>query len=120
MIFKGISKVFSLSNEQQYKTIGQFLDEMATLYGLEKLQGLGYNWKDDKITYAIGLKDDCIKGYNVSIELPDNGWVRIEGKTDNLKQLYDEIYKDGMLRFEIETFYENGNCEIRYCRAENQ
>ena len=120
MLFKGISKVFSLSNEQQYETIGQFWDEMAMLYGLENLQGWGYNWKDNTISYAIGLKNDCIKGYNVSIELPDNGWGRIEGKTDNLKQLYDEIYKDGVLRFEIETFYENGSCEIRYYRAVNQ
>lgn len=120
MEFKGISKVFSLSNEQQYETIGRFWDEMAMLYGLENLQGLGYNWKDNKISYAIGLKNGHIKGYNVSVALPDNGWVRIEGKTDNLKQLYDEIYKDGVLLFEIETFYENGNCEIRYYRAANQ
>jgi len=120
VVFKGISKVFSLSNEQQYETIGQFWDEMAMIYGLENLQGLGYFWKDNKISYAIGLKNGYIKGYNVSIELPDNGWVRVEGKTDNLKQMYDKIYKDGALQFEIETFYENGNCEIRYYRTANQ
>ena len=120
MVFKGISKVFSLSNEQQYETIGQFWDEMAMIYGLENLQGLGYFWKDNKISYAIGLKNGYIKGYNVSIELPDNGWVRVEGKTDNLKQMYDKIYKVGALQFEIETFYENGNCEIRYYRTANQ
>ena len=120
MVFKGISKVFSLSNEQQYETIGQFWDEMAMIYGLENLQGLGYSWKDSQISYAIGLKNGCIKGYNVSVELPDNGWVRMEGRTDNLKQLYDEIYRDGVLQFEIETFYENGNCEIRYYRTANQ
>ena len=120
MVFTGISKVFSLSNEQQYETIGQFWDEMAAIYGLENLQGLGYNWKDGQITYAIGLKNGCIEGCNVSVELPDNGWVRAEGKTDDLKQMYDEIYKDGALQFEIETFYENGNCEIRYYRAVNQ
>jgi len=120
VIFKGISRVFSLSNEQQYETIGLFWDEMAMLYGLENLQGLGYNWKDNRISYAIGLKGGCIKGYNMSIELPDNGWVRIEGKTASLKQLYDEIYKDGVLDFEIETFFENGTCEIMYYRAANQ
>ena len=120
MVFKGISKVFSLSNEQQYETIGQFWDEMAMLYGLENLQGLGYSWKDSQISYAIGLKNGCIKGCNVSVELPDSGWVRMEGRTDNLKQLYDEIYKDGVLQFEIETFYENGNCEIMYYRPANQ
>ncbi len=120
MIFKGISKVFSLSKEQQYETIGQFWDEMALIYGLENLHGLGYNWKDNSISYAIGLKNGCIEGYNVSIDLPDSGWASVEGKTDNLKQIYDELYKDGVLQFEIETFYENGNCEIRYYRAVNQ
>lgn len=120
MVFIGISKSFSLTDEQQYETIGQFWDEMAMLYGLENLQGLGYHWQDNKISYAIGLKNDCIKGYNVSIELPDDGWMTVEGKTDCLKQIYDEIYKGGSLQFEIETFYENGNCEIRYYRPANQ
>ena len=119
MVFNGISKVFSLSNEEQYETIGQFWDELAAIYGLENLQGLGYNWKGNTISYAIGLKNDYIKGCNVSMALPDDGWVIVEGKTDNLKQLYDKIYEGGRLQFEIETFYENGNCEIRYYREPN-
>ena len=56
MIFKGISKVFSLVNEEQYNTIGQFWDEMSNKYGLENLQGLGLNWNDNKMEYIIGLK----------------------------------------------------------------
>ena len=117
MIFCGITKDFCLTNEQQYDTIGLFWDELASLYGLENLQGLGYNWKDNKISYAIGLKSGCIKGCNFHIELPDKDWITTKGKTDNLKQIYDEIYKDGVLQYEIETFDENGNCEIRYRRA---
>lgn len=119
MVFKGISKDFLLTDEQQYETIGQFWDEMAQIYGLENLQGLGYKWQNNKISYAIGLKEACIKNYNVSIALPDDGWVKVEGKTDRLKQIYDEIYTDGALQFEIEMFFENGNCEIRYYRSEN-
>ena len=117
MVFIGITKDFSLANEQQYDTIGQFWDEMANLYGLENLQGLGYKWKDNMISYAIGLKKDFIPGYNLCLELPDLGWVTVKGKTDNLKQMYDEIYKDGALQYEIETFDEQGNCEIRYYRS---
>ena len=116
MVFNGISKNFLLNNEQQYDTIGQFWDEMAAVYGLENLQGLGYCWENNKLSYAIGLKNGCIEGYNCSIELPDSGWTLLKGKTDSLKQLYDEIYKDGILQYEIETFYENGNCVIRYYR----
>ena len=120
MLFKGISKVFSLADEQQYETIGRFWDEMAIIYGLENLQGLGHAWQDNKIAYAIGLKNDRIAGHNVVIELPDEGWMIAEGKTDRLKQIYDEIYKGGPLQFEIETFYENGSCEIRYYRKADQ
>lgn len=117
MVFIGISKDFCLINEQQYDTIGQFWDELAMVYGLENLQGLGYNWKDNKISYAIGLKNGCIKGCNLHIALPDQDWITVKGKTDSLKQIYDEIYKDGVLQYEIETFDENGNCEIKYYRA---
>ena len=116
MIFKGISKEFSLLNEDQYNTIGDFWDEMAALYGLENLQGLGYDWCGAQMSYAIGLKEGCIKGADVSISLPDDGWICAEGKTDHLKELYDEIYKDGALTFEIETFFENGRCQIWYYR----
>ena len=95
MLFIGISKEFSLLNEDQYNTIGDFWDEMALIYGLENLQGLGYLWKDNKISYAIGLKVGKIKDFNLSIELPDENWTEVHGKTTNLKEIYDEIYKSG-------------------------
>ena len=116
MIFQGISKEFSLINEGQYDTIGRFWDEISARYGLENLQGLGYKWQKGKIFYAIGLKKGCIEGCNLTIELPDEGWTSVKGKTDELKHLYDEIYKGGFLTFEIETFEENGDCEIKYYR----
>ena len=116
MLFKGISKEFSLLNEEQYNTIGDFWDEMALLYGLENLQGLGYKWVDNKIFYAIGLKVGEIKDYNLCIELPDTNWTIANGKTENLKEIYNEIYKSGSLKYEIETFTENGECQIKYYR----
>ena len=116
MIFKGISREFSLENNDQYNTIGNFWDEMALLYGLENLQGLGYKWADNKIHYAIGLKVGDIKGYNLCIELPDEPWTIVHGKTDDLKKIYDEIYQAGALTYEIETFDENGECQIKYYR----
>ena len=116
MIFKGITKEFSLLNNDQYNTIGNFWDEMALLYGLENLQGLGYKWTGSKIHYAIGLKVGDIKDFNLSIELPDMGWIIVDGKTDKLKEIYDKIYKNGPLTYEIETFTENGNCRIKYYR----
>lgn len=117
MVFYGISKDFLLTDAQQYETIGLFWDEMAALYGLENLRGLGYRWQDNKISYAIGLKNGCIENHNLSITLPDNGWTQVLGKTNSLKELYDDIYKDGALQFEIETFYNSGKCEISYYRS---
>lgn len=116
MIFEGITRDFSLAGQQQYETIGQFWDEMADKYGLENLQGLGYGWQNGVISYAIGLKEGCIDGCNATITVPDDGWVKVLGKTDDLKQIYNEIYKYGALKFEIETFYDDGSCEILYYR----
>ena len=116
MLFIGISREFSLENEDQYNAIGAFWDEMSFLYGLENLIGLGYKWKDNKISYAIGLKLGQIKDHNFSIELPDDGWDIVKGKTDELKNIYDKIYLDGALKYELETFTEEGECLIKYYR----
>lgn len=116
MLFKGISRDFSLLNEDQYNTIGGFWDEMALRYGLENLRGLGYKWANGKIFYAIGLKIGEIEGFNLSIELPDDGWTVVEGETDRLREIYNEIYRSGALKYEIETFDEGGKCQIKYYR----
>jgi predicted transcriptional regulator YdeE len=116
MVFTGIFKVFNLTNQQQYDTIGAFWDELAAQYGLENLLGLGYLWEDNRISYAIGLKNGLIPGYNLKIVLPDTGWEIAEGKTEGLKELYDEIYKKGPLQYEIEAFNEDGSCAVRYIR----
>ena len=116
MKFVGVSRMFSLQNEDQYNTIGLFWDEMSLLYGMENICGLGYKWQDGMIYYAIGLIDGNIANYNFEIELPDNGWIVVSGETDNLKDIYNEIYQDGPLKYEIETFTLNGKCIIKYYR----
>lgn len=116
MIFIGISKEFSLKNEDQYNTIGYFWDELSLLYGLENLIGLGYKWENGNIFYAIGLKSGKIKDSNIRIELPDDGWEIVYGNTDDLKNIYDEIYEEGPLKYEIETFTIDGKCTIKYFR----
>ena len=120
MRFIGISRVFSTENEAQYETIGRFWDEMAARYGLENLRGLGYNWTEDSIGYAIGLKDGVIDRADCEINLPDEGWVTVRGRTDDLGLIYGRIYLDGPLTYEIETFTEAGDCEIRYFRSKRE
>ena len=116
MVFIGISKTFSTVSEHQYDTIGAFWDELTEKYGLENLRGLGYGWTSDTIEYAIGLKTGEIDGANCKVVLPDTGWTCVKGKTADLKEIYDRIYLDGSLKFEIETFTNEGECEILYCR----
>ena len=118
MLFIGISKTFSLKNEDQYNTIGQFWDELTLVYGLENLVGLGYKWDNEVIYYAIGLKDGVIKESNFQIELPNVGWEIVEGRTDELKFIYDKIYLKSSLKYEIETFTEDGKCRIEFIREE--
>ena len=117
MMFNGVSRDFDLTDEQQYETIGQFWDEMADSYGLENLMGLGYAWQGNTISYAIGLKCGNIENGNLSILLPDDGWETVKGQTDRLPEIYNDIYKSGRLQYEIETFCEDGTCEIRYYRT---
>ena len=116
MKFIGISRVFSTINNEQYKTIGAFWDEMSQLYGMENLRGLGYNWTNDSIEYVIGLKDGVIDNQNCIIDLPEEGWSIVNGNTNELAKIYEDIYKDGILKYEIETFNENETCEIWYIR----
>ena len=116
MVFNGISKVFSTKDDRQYETIGAFWDEFSQKYGREKLRGLGYNWTTDTIEYVIGLKSGDIDNANCSVVLPNSGWIAVKGKTAELDMIYQEIYADGVLTYEIETFTDEGECEILYYR----
>lgn len=115
MKFVGIRRVFSTENEEQYMTIGAFWDEMVNAYGRSNLMGLGCNWTRDSIEYVIALKNGLINNADYEIDLPDE-WITVCGKTERLSAIYDEIYKDGPLLYEIEEFDDNGNCRIRYYR----
>ena len=63
MKFIGISRVFSIINNEQYKTIGAFWDELSEKYGMENLRELGYNWDNNSIEYVIGLNIAKVSQY---------------------------------------------------------
>ena len=104
MLFKGIGRTFSTENDQQYETIGAFWDELAAKYGRVNLQGLGYGWKERSIEYAIGLIDGEIGGADRTVTLPDMGWITVRGQTADLGKMYEKIYQEGRLEYEIERF----------------
>lgn len=115
MKFIGIRRTFSTQNEEQYANIGLFWDEMSKRYGRNNLMGLGCNWGEDSIEYVIALKKGIIAGSNFEINLPEQ-WNIVSGKTKQLNLIYEQIYKDVPLLYEIEEFDDDGNCQIRYCR----
>lgn len=126
--FKGMSLVFSTKDEKQYEEIGAYWDYFSSLFGRENLEGLGYNWTEDTIEYVIGSRSRKLKfdQHNFwskypkceykEIELPTQGWITYNGETEKLGQLYEEIYKDGPLTYEIETFSEDGSCQVQIFR----
>ena len=116
MLFTGIGRTFSTENGLQYETIGAFWDEMAARHGRANLHGLGYGWTERTIEYVIGLVHGEIDGADRSVELPETGWVTFRGKIADLEKIYNAIYQEGRLRFEIERFTDSGDCEIRICR----
>ena len=118
--FYGMSRTFSTKNNAQYEAIGAFWDEMSETYGLENLRGVGYGWTEDTIEYAIGLKDDMLDDYDCEICFPEENWHTVKGRTEELGKLYDEIYREGRLDMEIETFTEDGECEISYYRMTDE
>ncbi len=128
MLFKGISKRFCTAGGQQYQAIGDFWDYFAKEFGRENLDGLGLNWQEDSLEYIIGscdktmffdfkkIKEKYPEASYKEIVLPEEGWKVYKGRTDSLGKIYEEIYKDGPLQYEIESFTEDGNCCVRIKR----
>ena len=69
---------------------------------------------------AIGLIDGEISGADRTVILPDMGWVTVQGRTADLGKIYEKIYQEGRLEYEIERFTDSGDCEIMYCRSTNR
>ena len=128
MLFRGISRRFSTENSRQYSEIGAFWDDFAALYGRKNVEGLGLNWKENSLEYVLGTTGDRLvfptdhfgKTYDDAVYreilLPDEGWQSFEGRTAELSALYERIYRDGPLSFEIESFTEDGRCRVRIFR----
>jgi len=90
---------------------------MSEKYGRENLRGLGFAWEKDSIGYVIGLKNGSLGDGSFDIELPDAGWTTVTGKTVELGLMYKEIYKQGNLKYEIETFNNDGTCQVDFIRT---
>jgi GrpB-like predicted nucleotidyltransferase (UPF0157 family)/nitroreductase len=132
MIFKGIEIRFICKNNEQYETIGAFWDYMKRIFPDKQLRGLGYNWSDDCLSYVIGDYNQTLifntkeitqqypSAKYMEIMLPDDGWQTYSCRIEKLGYLYEEIYKDGALDYEIEEIHANGDCKISIIRMEKE
>ena len=73
---------------------------------------IDFIWRKETNKYKSGDIDNA----NCSVILPNSGWIAVKGKTAELDMIYQEIYADGVLTYEIETFTDEGECEILYYR----
>lgn len=48
--------------------------------------------------------------------MPDDGWECISGRMEELAEIYNSIYNDGPLKYEIEMFDDDGNRRIMFFR----
>ncbi|NLL00220.1 MAG: hypothetical protein GX271_06105 [Clostridiales bacterium] len=124
----GIQVRFDCTDNQQFSAIGEFWNFMSFIYPKEELKGLGLNWANNSFDYVIGdfekkfdySLDIIRKSYpnskKVVIELPDHGWKVYSGKIEDIAKIYETIYKDGILDYEIEEFDDVGNCKISILR----
>lgn len=53
---------------------------------------------------------------NTSFLTVDDEWECVSGRTEELGEIYNTIYKDGPLKYEIEMFDDDGNCRIMFYR----
>ena len=90
---------------------------MAAKHGRANLQGLGYGWMDRSIEDVIALVDGEMDGADRAVELPENGWMTVRGRTADLAENCKTICREGGLQLEIERFKENGDCVVTYCRS---
>lgn len=125
MIFRGIKVTFSIKDGRQYIDIPKLWEIMEKHYDIEKLSGLGLNWTKTTMDYVIGFRDntmtkdelDKIRPYFPSAEyvvklLPKTQWKKYKGHFNDRAEKYKEIWKLGQVRFEIETFDNEGNMKL--------
>jgi predicted transcriptional regulator YdeE len=128
MKFHGVRIRFDCIDNKQFEAIGAFWNFMSGLFPREQLRGLGLNWMNDSFDYVIGdfegrfdyslpiIRQTYPAAQTVVVPLPDDGWITYAGKTDNIAQIYEDIYRDGVLNYEIEAFDREGNCKIAILR----
>ena len=89
--------------------VGITKEDLVDIYRIRmRLEGLA------SATAAEKISSDGLKTLLDSLELSE--FYISKKDTEKLKELYDEIYKDGRLQYETEEFFLDGSCHIKYIR----
>jgi hypothetical protein len=110
MIFYGIERIFAVDeNYSQMEHIGIFINEIKNKYPFIEFQCLGYKWQNGTMAYVIGKINEkpSVEEEITEVILPDSGWEKYSCELNCIEKLYRDIYKKGILDFEIENIKGN-------------
>ncbi|MBP3704146.1 MAG: hypothetical protein J6I98_01310 [Clostridia bacterium] len=124
MTVRGVQLRVSCKNGEQYDVLGAFWDEVRKYHPKMLLVGIGHSWENDTFCYLIGkeggLPEKTVEKVcerfpeadSVRLKVPDGHWDVYRGRLEWLDEMYEEIYKDGPLIYEMERIHENGAITI--------
>ena len=107
-IFYGTERRFKVDeNYSQMKHIGKFIGQMRKKYPDVPFKALGYELDGDTMAYSLGMLNvrPDINEKITEVKLPDGGWEDFSCPFNDkgIQGLYDRIWADGALDYEIET-----------------
>lgn len=133
MLFKGYKISVRCKDWEQVNLLDKYWDLFSSYVDIEKLIGLGMNWRNDYLyfDYALGVINDeetleklrnidfSAFEFDVSyieIELPDfKEWETFKGKNKDVKKIYEKDINcyERLYDYELEYIDKNDNIEIK-------
>lgn len=133
MLYKGYKISVRCKDWEQINLLDKYWDLFSSYVDIEKLIGLGMNWRNDYLyfDYALGVINDeeTLKKLRnidfsafefdvsyIEIELPDfNEWETFKGKNKDVKEIYEKDINcyERLYDYELEYIDKNDNIEIK-------
>lgn len=133
MLYKGYKISVRCKDWEQVNLLDEYWDLFSSYVDIEKLIGLGMNWRNDYLyfDYALGVINDeetleKIRNIDFSkakfdvsyieIELPDfKEWETFTGKNKDVKEIYEKDINcyERLYDYELEYIDKNDNIEIK-------
>lgn len=133
MLYKGYKISVRCKDWEQINLLDKYWDLFSSYVDIEKLIGLGMNWRNDYLyfDYALGVINDEetleklrnidfsafeFDASYIEIELPDfKEWETFKGKNNDVKEIYEKDINcyERLYDYELEYIDKNDNIEIK-------